>query len=103
MDASGAADGLLLALGLFLLALVVTVALPWILVGAVLAVELVLLLVLLPLAVVLRALRVSGWPLEVRREGRVVHVERVRGWDASGARVRALGDAIERGETPGAA
>lgn len=102
MDATSAADGVLLALGLFLLLLVVTVALPWVLVGAVITVELVLLLLLLPLAVVLRALRVSGWPLDVRREGRLVHAERVRGWRASGGRLQELRDAVGRGDLPGA-
>lgn len=103
LDATSAADGILLALGLFLLVLVVTVALPWVLVGAVVALELVLLLVLLPLAMLLRVLRVAGWPLEVRREGHVVHAESVHGWGASAARLRALGEAIERGDAPGPA
>ncbi|WP_019146509.1 hypothetical protein [Aeromicrobium massiliense] len=103
MDATSAADGVLLALGLFLLLLVVTVALPWLLVGAVLAVELVLLLALLPVAVVLRAVRVSGWPLDVRREGRLVHAERVRGWRASAERRRKLREAVARGDALGPA
>jgi len=101
LDATSAADGILLAAGLFLLVLVVTVALPWVLVGAVVAIELTLLLVLLPLAMLLRVLKVSGWPIEVRREGRVVHAESVHGWAASAVRMRALSDAIERGESPG--
>lgn len=103
MDATSAADGVLLALGVFLLLLVVTVALPWVLVGAVLAVELVLLLALLPVAVVLRAVRVSDWPLDVRREGRLVHAERVRGWRASAERRRQLREAVARGDALGPA
>jgi hypothetical protein len=103
LDATSAADGILLALALFLLVLVVVVALPWLLVGAVVALELVLLLLVLPVAMVLRVLRIAGWPIEAWRDGRLAHAESVHGWSASAARMLGLRDAIARGQAPGTA
>ncbi len=64
------------------------------------AVELVLRVVLAPLAVLLRVVRVVPWVIEVhdlgaRRERAVVTRERVRGWGPSQARIRALGRELE--------
>ena len=58
-------------------------------------VELLLRVALTPVALVLRALRVVPWEIQVRdlgarREAAVVSSERVRGWDASRRRMREL-------------
>jgi hypothetical protein len=58
-------------------------------------VELVVRVALTPVALVLRALRVVPWEIQVRdlgarREAAVVSSERVRGWDASRRRMREL-------------
>lgn len=73
--------------------------LPVLTVGTVLMVvlglELALALMLLPVVVFARAL-FGGWTLVVRRGGTVVGTERVKGWRASRARIRAIAEEIRR-------
>lgn len=85
-------DPVLLVLWLILVVPVVVVGVALLLV---LGLELALLLVLLPFVVLARALFV-GWIVVVRRNGTVVGAERVKGWRASRARIRALGEEIGR-------
>ncbi len=82
-----------------LLTLWVVFVLPLLVVGAVLflvlGLELAVLLMLLPVVVFARALFV-GWTVVVRRGGAVVGTERVKGWRASRARIRAIAEEIRR-------
>lgn len=80
------------SIGLFVLAL------PLLLVLGLLAVEIALVLLLLPLVTVGRALLVGRWPLDVRRDDVLVHSESVRGWRASARRRAAIVEAIRRGD-----
>ncbi|KAA1423287.1 hypothetical protein FE697_006600 [Mumia zhuanghuii] len=83
-------DPILLTLWLvFVLPVVVAGAVLFLLLGL----ELAILLMLLPVVVLARALFV-GWTIVVRRGGAVVGTERVKGWWASGARIRAIGEEI---------
>ena len=84
---------LLVVLGLAVLVL------PVLLVGGLLALEVALVVLLLPLVTAGRAVLVGRWPVEVVRDGRVVHVESLRGWTASGHRVHELAEEVRRGRT----
>jgi hypothetical protein len=80
--------------GSFLLDLVISILLPVVLVLAILFSELLLMLLLLPAALFLRMLFKLPWVVEVRRNGKLHHVEFVRGWTAAGERVSAIADRI---------
>jgi hypothetical protein len=87
-----------------LLVLVVTVGLailvlPLLLVGGLLALEVAVVLLLLPLVTAGRALLVGRWPVEVVRDGVVVHAESVRGWGASGLRLHELAEQVHGGRS----
>jgi hypothetical protein len=73
--------------------------LPLLLVGGLLALEVAVVLLLLPVVTAGRALLVGRWPLEVVRDGVVVHGESVRGWGASGLRLHELAEQVRRGRT----
>ncbi len=85
-------DPILLALRLIL---VVPVVVAGTVIRLVLGLELALVLVLLPVVVLARALFV-GWTVVVRRNGTVVGTERVKGWRASRARIRAIAEEVRR-------
>ena len=88
-----------LALGLAIVVFVVLLfLLPFLLVGAFLAVEILVVLFLLPLFLILRASRLARWPVAVRQGRAFAWEESVRGWRASGKRIRDLAEAITRGE-----
>ncbi|MGH1562867.1 hypothetical protein [Mumia sp. DW29H23] len=85
-------DPILLTLWLvFVLPVVVVGGVLFVLVGL----ELAILLLLLPVIVLARALFV-GWTIVVRRGGTVVGTERVKGWRASRARIRAVAEEIRQ-------
>lgn len=64
------------------------------------AVELLLLLVVLPLAVLGRVLFGRKWRVEVRRGWRAHHEELVGDWQRSGLRIHELAREIEGGRMP---
>jgi hypothetical protein len=77
-----------------LLSLVLAIVVPVALVLAILFSELLLMLLLLPIALMLRVLFKRPWVVEVRRNGKLDHVELVRGWTAAGDRVPVIADRI---------
>ena len=77
--------------------IVVAILAPWILVGAFLAIEVLIVVLLLPLFVFLRGLRIARWPVAVRRGRTLVWEESVRGWRGSRERMRTIADAIAGG------
>ncbi len=96
-DLAGSADDLVIAAVVFVVLIVVAVFAPWILVGAFLAVEVLVVVLLLPLFVLLRGLRIARWPVAVRRGRTLVWEESVRGWRGSRERVHAIAEAIVGG------
>lgn len=98
VDLAGSADDLVIAAIILVVVVVVAVVAPWIFVGAVLAVEILVVVLLLPLFVLLRGLRVARWPVAVRRGRSVVWEESVRGWRGSRDRIREIAGAISRGD-----
>ena len=70
---------------------------PWILVGVFLAIEVLIVLLLLPLFVLLRGLRIARWPVVVRRGRALVWEKSVRGWRGSRERKRTIAEAIAHG------
>ncbi len=85
--------GLALGVGLLVvLAVVAPLLLPLL--------ELVVLVLLLPFAVLGRVLLGRRWTIEVRRGWRPVHYELTGTWSEAGARITELAVALERGHGP---
>ena len=63
------------------------VIIPTLVLALLVAVEFLLLLLLLPLWVLARSLFGAPWIIVVRRDGRILGEEAVRGWTASGRRI----------------
>lgn len=80
--------------GSVLLDLAASILLPIVLLLAILFGELLLMLLLLPAALLLRIAFKRPWVIEVRRDGKLDHVELVGGWSAAGERVIAIADRI---------
>ena len=76
---------------------VLVLMLPVLLLALVVGVEFLLLLLLLPLWVGVRVLFGLPWTVVVRRDGKVVHEEQVRGWRASASRIEAIGAQLRNG------
>ena len=72
------------------LAVVLALLAPLLLVVLVLSGEWLVVLALIPLAALLRVLLDRPWVVEVRERGVLLHLEKVRGWRASGERIREL-------------
>lgn len=75
---------------------------PIILLGLLVAAELFLLLLLLPVAVLARAAFGKQWTIEARRGFSIVWDAPAGDWQASGLRIHEVADAVRRGELPGA-
>jgi hypothetical protein len=75
---------------------VLTLLFPVVLAVAILAGEVLVLLLLLPLFVVARMVPVLPWTVEARHEGTLVGVEKVRGWRASQERIQEIVTTYER-------
>lgn len=73
---------------------------PFVLLVLVAGAELLLLLLLLPLAILGRVLLGRHWTVEVRRGWRPWWESRVGDWQASGLRIHEIADAIRRGQAP---
>lgn len=70
----------------------VIVMVPFLVVAVIALVELLLLLLLLPVWLLVRVVLRRPWTIEVRRDRRLVHTEKVVGWQASDLRMRRLLD-----------
>lgn len=97
-DLSGLGDDPISAvIGIALLVL----ALPFLLLGLLAGAEFLLLLLLLPVAVLARAVLGQKWTVEARRGFAIVWDAPAGDWQASGLRIHEVADAIRRGEIPG--
>ncbi|GAW50848.1 MULTISPECIES: hypothetical protein [unclassified Nocardioides] len=76
------------------------ILIPFILLALVAGVELLLVLLVLPFAVLGRMLLGRHWTVEVRRGWRPYAEEQAGDWQASGLRVHALADDLRRGNPP---
>ena len=69
---------------------------PVVLAVALLAGEVLVLLLLLPLCLVARMVPLLPWTIEARHEGTLVGVEKVRGWRSSQQRIEEIVTTYER-------
>lgn len=76
------------------------VLLPFALLMLVAGVELLLILVVMPFAILGRVLFGRRWTVEVRREWEPHGEERVGDWRRAGQRIREIATGIERGQVP---
>ena len=76
------------------------IALPFVVLALVAGVEFLLVLVVLPFAVLGRALFGRHWTVEVRRGWRPYWETLAGDWQESGLRIHATADEIRRGELP---
>ena len=76
------------------------IAIPFLVLGLIALVELLLVLLLLPVALVGRVIFGRHWVVEARKGFSVEWDERSGDWQASGLRIRAVADALERGAGP---
>jgi hypothetical protein len=83
-------------LGIILLVLLI----PFVVLALISGVELLLVLVILPFAILGRVLFGRHWTVEVRRGWRPYAEEQAGDWQASGLRIHALADALRRGDPP---
>lgn len=96
-------DPISAVIGIVLLLVLAVVALPAIFLAIGVALEVALLLILLPLAVLGRTLLGRPWEVEVRNTQTsdlvwpVVHTEPVKGWFASGTRIAEISEEIRLG------
>ena len=97
LELAGSADDLVIAVVVLVVLLVVALLAPWVLMGAFLAVEVLAVVLLLPLFVLLRGLRIARWPVAVRRGRGLVWEESVRGWRGSRERMHVIATAIAGG------
>ncbi|MGW0175308.1 hypothetical protein ACWDUM_15880 [Rhodococcus sp. NPDC003322] len=86
-------DPISAVIGIVLLVLM----LPVLVLALVVGLEFLLLLLLLPVWVVVRVLFGVPWIVVVRRDGKVVHEEAVRGWRESRARIEAIAAQLRDG------
>ncbi|MGW4480309.1 hypothetical protein [Rhodococcus triatomae] len=77
--------------------------LPVLVLALVVGLEFLLLLLLVPVWVVVRVVFGLPWTVVVRREGRVVHEEGVRGWRASSERIDVIAAELRTGRGPAVA
>jgi len=82
--------------GLVLLVL----ALPFLVLALLAGIELLLLLLVLPVALLGRVVLGRHWTVEVRQGFTVVHEEPAGDWQASGVRIHELAAQLRRGERP---
>lgn len=83
-----------------LLVVFVAIAIPLIVVFAVMLAELFLLLLLLPIWIVFRLVRGAPWTIEVFSGRELVNTESIRGWRGSQARMLEIADGIQIGRPP---
>ncbi|GEP35997.1 hypothetical protein NSZ01_37650 [Nocardioides szechwanensis] len=76
------------------------IAIPFILLAIVAALELLLLFLVIPFALLARALFGQHWTVEARRGFHIWYDEPAGDWQASGIRIHALADQIRHGDTP---
>ena len=76
------------------------ILLPFIVIALIAGVELLLLLLVLPFAVLGRVVFGRHWTVEVRRGWRPYCEEQVGDWQRSGLRIHALADELRRGQVP---
>ena len=91
-------DPVSLVIGLVFL----VIMLPFLVLGVVALVELLVLLLVLPFALLARVLFGRHWTVEARRGFTIWYDEPAGDWQASGLRIHALADEIRRGELPAA-
>ncbi|GAB2968244.1 hypothetical protein [Nocardioides montaniterrae] len=75
-------------------------ALPFIILGAVVAAEFFLLLLLLPFAALARVLFSKSWTVEARRGFEIAWDAPAGDWQASGIKIHEIADAIRQGNLP---
>jgi len=80
------------------LVILAALLLPLVVFFALVVAEIFLLLMLVPVVALVRAVVLRRWPIAVRREKSHVWDESVRGWRGSRDRMRAIADAVARGE-----
>lgn len=76
------------------------IAIPFLVLALIGGLELLLLLLVYPFALVARVLLSRHWHVEVRRGFRFVHEVDGGTWQESGAKIRELADQLERGALP---
>jgi len=81
-------------------AIFLIIAIPFLLVGLIALVELLLVLLLLPVALVGRVCFGRHWVVEARKGFSVEWDERSGGWRTSGLRIRGVAESLQRGEGP---
>ncbi|SEL46550.1 hypothetical protein [Rhodococcus maanshanensis] len=94
LDSNGLGDDLISAIIAIVLAVLM---LPVLLLALLVGLEFLLLLLLVPVWVGVRVLFGLPWTVVVRRDGKVVHEEQIRGWRASEARIDAIGAQLREG------
>lgn len=85
---------------IIVVALVAIVVLPFVVLGLLAGIELVLIVVVLPFALVGRVFFGHAWSIEARRGWRFVHEESVGSWNDSTVRITELAEEIRRGQMP---
>ncbi|MEU4418931.1 hypothetical protein [Nocardia salmonicida] len=98
--ASDFGDDLIIGLVLFAVVLVVALLFPWVFVALFAMVELLLLLVLLPIAVVGRVVFGRHWHVELRRGFRPWWEVEAGDWQASKLKIHEVADDVRQGEIP---
>ena len=76
------------------------VMIPFLILAFVAALELLLLLLVIPFALLARALFGQHWTVEARRGFHIWYDEPAGDWQASGIRIHALADQIRHGDAP---
>lgn len=76
------------------------IMIPFFILALVAALELLLLLLVIPFALLARALFGQHWTVEARRGFHIWYDEPVGDWQASGIRIHALADQIRHGDVP---
>ncbi len=76
------------------------IAIPFILLAIVAALELLLLFLVIPFALLGRALFGQHWTVEARRGFHIWYDEQAGDWQVSGIRIHALADQIRHGAVP---
>ena len=81
-------------------AVLLVLALPFLLLALVAGLELLLLLLVFPFALLVRVVLGQHWTVEARRGFRIHWQDEAGDWQASGSRIHDVSAAIERGEIP---
>jgi hypothetical protein len=101
VDLTGGADDPLSFLGLIALGLVASLVLAILLPFAILASEILLVLVLVvPLLLLMRVFWMLPWIVEASNGDTLLGIDKVRGWRDSSERIREIAAAYARGEDP---